>query len=715
VWLPAVAGVVMAVQACLFAAAGAHGALRKFWRRMAAGMAVNALAGCSQAVDVATAPHGVLSPMSRHTLLTYVAAVLVIALAVLRLPTGSRHWRHRLTEAQDVAIVMVAAAVAAAQYLRSFAGVGSGVPASWLNLGMLAIGAAGLIAVVKSMVAGHGPLARPVLWYGAAAAALGPLSVPMMSVLQPWPHLNGSAVVLPAAGLLFCLAVREQARAAPAPQRSSGTLAKAGVRRDSYVPLVATTLTTGLLLTVYLRTGDLPPILLGGAAVLMTMVVARQAVALSGQAALLGRLAHQASHDTLTGLPNRRAFTAAIEDRVADGEDLTVLLLDINAFGAINDGLGAAAGDALLRAYGERLLATAGAGTLVARLGSDEFGLLAPAGRAGTPAEQVLTAMRLPLEINGHDLLMETAIGVATAAAPQSGDVFRRAEVALRAACAAGGHRLVSYDTLLDQRSGTNARLAAELRRALEGGEFHLLYQPIIDLGSGHVTSVESLIRWQRADGRVVSPADFIPVAEETGLIVELGAWVIDTASAQAADWRDRHGPHAPKVAVNVSARQLLDPALPRTVAAALARHSLPPHRLTVELTETAVFGGGPALATVRALAELGVAIALDDFGTGHSSLSLLRTCPVDVLKVDKSFIDGLNGAPEQEAIAVALSGIATSLHLRTVAEGVETAAQADRLRDLGYHHAQGFHFSRPIPADAVDALLPAAEPAALR
>ncbi|MET0416156.1 MAG: bifunctional diguanylate cyclase/phosphodiesterase, partial [Actinoplanes sp.] len=606
------------------------------------------------------------------------------------------------------AIVMVAGAVASAQYLQRFTDVGPGLPATWLNLGMLAIGAAGLVAVVKSMVAGHGPVPRGVLWCGAAAGTMGPLSVPLMVALQPWPHLNGSAAVLPVAGILFTIAAWIQIRDSAGSGRPHRAAPAATHRRDSAVPLVAAGLTIVLLVTIYATTGGLPPVLLSGGVGLLALVVSRQALALADQALLVSRLAHRSTHDTLTRLPNRRAFTAAVEARPTGGnDDRTVLMLDINNFGAINNGLGAATGDALLQAYAGRLLTVAGSGAVVARLGSDEFGLLVPASHGDALLERVLAAGRRPLDVNGYDVLVETSIGVATVPAAQADDLFRRAELALRAAMTVGGHGAVHYDTELDRQNGSRARLAAELRRGLDTGEFHLLYQPIVDLTDGRMSSVEALIRWSRSDDLSISPAEFIPVAEETGMIVELGAWVIDTACAQAAAWHRRHGLRAPRVAVNVSARQLLDPALPGTVAAALTRHGVPAHRLTIELTETAVFGGGPALVTVRALSQLGVTIALDDFGTGHSSLSLLRTCPVDVLKVDKSFVDGLNGPPEQEAIAAALAGIAATLHLRTVAEGVESDAQAARLRELGFRHAQGFHFSRPVPATAIDALIP--------
>jgi EAL domain-containing protein (putative c-di-GMP-specific phosphodiesterase class I) len=353
----------------------------------------------------------------------------------------------------------------------------------------------------------------------------------------------------------------------------------------------------------------------------------------------------------------------------------------------------------LLIAYAERLTRIAGDETVVARLGGDEFGVLAGPGFL----DRLLAADAEPLQAGGHEVLVDVSIGIADG----DGDLYRQAEIALREAMTGAGGRLVRYDASLQCRLTQHATIAAELRRALTAGEFRLLYQPIVELPDGRMTGVESLIRWTPPDGRVVSPADFIPVAEETGLIVELGAWIIDAVCAQAAAWRRTHGPDALRsIAVNVSARQLLDPALPDVVAGALARHGVPPEQLTIEITETAVFGGGRALATVQALAELGVSIALDDFGTGHSSLGLLRTCPVDVIKVDKSFVDGLGGTPQQEAIVTALTGIARTMGLRTVAEGVETAEQAQRLYELGYRYVQGFHFARPLPAAEIDTML---------
>jgi diguanylate cyclase len=344
----------------------------------------------------------------------------------------------------------------------------------------------------------------------------------------------------------------------------------------------------------------------------------------------------------------------------------------------------------------------AGDGATVARLGGDDFGVLLPR-RDPDFADRLMAANREPLPADDREVAVDATVGIAEGS---HAGLHRQAEIALRAAVAAGGG-VVRYDATLESQLTQRATLAAELRAALRHEQFHLLYQPIVELPHGRMAGVESLIRWRRPDGRVVSPADFIPVAEDTGLIVEIGAWIIDQVCAQIAAWRHEFGPGTPaSVSVNVSARQLLDPALPAVLAAALDRHKVPPQQLTIEITETAVFSGSRALAAVHALSELGCSIALDDFGTGHSSLGLLRTCPVDIIKVDKSFVDDLGGTEQQEAIAAALAGLATTLGLRTVAEGVETEAQARRLFELGYRRAQGFLFARPLPAAEIGARL---------
>ncbi|WP_030435953.1 putative bifunctional diguanylate cyclase/phosphodiesterase [Actinoplanes subtropicus] len=702
VWIPAVAGPGLAVAAFRGAAGLTGGALRRFWRRVALGMGAVFVATLSQTVDVGATAYTGMPPISARTLLLYVIGTLLAISALLRLPGGGGTWRQLTTAVLDVAVVAVTAGIASSQYVGWFLDrFGVGASAWWLNIAMMAIAVAGVVVVVKIMAAHASPVPRAGLWWLAPIGLSGPLSTILMSVLRPWPYLNGSAAVLPFVGMFGVLAARAQRRdLTGSGRRRTRSVIPSAYRRGTAIPLVATGMTSVLLATIFVRTGHLSVVQVGGTAVLLLLVVARQAIALAENAALLTTVAHHAMHDDLTGLYNRRYFAAAA------GGGRSVVLLDLKDFRALNDALGPEAGDALLIAYAERLTRLAGDGTVVARLGGDEFGALAGPGFL----DRLLEAGAEPLHAAGHEVLVDVSIGLADG----DGDLYRQAEIALREAMTGSGGRLVRYDASLERRLSQHATIAAELRRALAAGEFQLLYQPVVELPEGRMTGVESLIRWTPPDGRVVSPAEFIPVAEDTGLIVELGAWIIVTACAQAAAWRRAHGPDALRsIAVNVSARQLLDPALPDVVADALARHGVPARQLTIEITETAVFGGGRALATVQALADLGVSIALDDFGTGHSSLGLLRTCPVDVIKVDKSFVDGLGGTPQQEAIVTALTGIARTMGLRTVAEGVETAEQAERLHELGYRHVQGFHFARPLPAATIDAMLSGAEVAA--
>jgi diguanylate cyclase (GGDEF)-like protein/PAS domain S-box-containing protein len=424
------------------------------------------------------------------------------------------------------------------------------------------------------------------------------------------------------------------------------------------------------------------------------------------------QLAYQASHDGLTGLANRALFAERTADAVsaAPADGLGLALIDLDDFKAINDRLGHAVGDALLIEVGERLRATVRPADLVARLGGDEFAVLLPSAtreQSARIADAFIDALAAPVRAAGYELLVQASIGVARHTPDcDASDLLRRADMAMYAAKESGKSRWVEYGPELDAHAVEHAQLAAELSQALDRAELRVVYQPIVALPDGAVRGVEALLRWHHPTRGQISPALFIPVAERTGLIVQIGAWVLRESCRQAASWTAELGDAAPwKMSVNASARQLLEPAFVDTVATLLSESGIPPPRLTIEITETAVFGGGRALDTVRALHDLGVKIALDDFGTGHSSLGLLRTCPVDVLKVDKSFIDGVTGTVEQEAIATSISEIAQALRLDAVAEGVETKPQADRLLELGYTLAQGFYFSRPLPPAEVAAM----------
>jgi diguanylate cyclase (GGDEF)-like protein/PAS domain S-box-containing protein len=421
------------------------------------------------------------------------------------------------------------------------------------------------------------------------------------------------------------------------------------------------------------------------------------------------QLTHQASHDSLTELANRSLFGEQLElaiGRSGPGR-LSLALIDLDDFKAVNDTLGHQAGDELLVAVAERLRRSVRPNDLVARLGGDEFAVLLEgigSEHVGHAADRIIGALIEPITVEDQDLLVQASIGIADLGPDDDGSrLLRHADIAMYEAKAAGKGRYCRYTSDMTALASPGARQAAELRQALLAGELELHYQPIVALPAGDIVGVEALVRWRHPDQGLIPPGDFIPLAERTGLIVPIGQWVVGVACRQAAIWLADPATEARgSVSVNISARHLRDQAVVDHVVTALAESGLPAGRLTLEITETAVLGHAAAFDAVRALRGLGVRVALDDFGTGHSTLALLPTCPVDELKLDRSFLpDG-----DQSAIASAVVCLADGLGIDVVAEGVETPTQADTLCALGYRKAQGFHFGRPEPAGS-----PAHEP----
>ena len=371
---------------------------------------------------------------------------------------------------------------------------------------------------------------------------------------------------------------------------------------------------------------------------------------------------------------------------------------------------------------GDRLLATVGARVrqctrpddTVARLGGDEFAVLVR--HASSPAidsiaERILATVGRPFVVDGLELLVQASIGVVAARPgddPQA--LLRNADIAMYAAKESGKGGFARYVPGMSAHILEHAQIGAQLRQAIDEGHLHLLYQPVVRLEDGRIIGMEALVRWRHPTRGLVSPAEFIPTAERTGLIVPLGRWVLREACRQKAMWRKAHGDTSPAtVGVNVSGRQLQDPGFADEVADAVHDAGLDPHNLVLEVTETAVLTGGQSLDTLHALRDFGVSVALDDFGTGRSSLGLIRTCPVHILKLDKSFVmdNGTGGRTDQQtAVATAVVHIADALGLDAVAEGIERPEQADRLRCLGYRLGQGFHLAPPLPPDEIDALL---------
>jgi diguanylate cyclase (GGDEF)-like protein/PAS domain S-box-containing protein len=432
------------------------------------------------------------------------------------------------------------------------------------------------------------------------------------------------------------------------------------------------------------------------------------------QKELQERLRHQASHDDLTKLANRTLFAERVEGALAVGGDdavVTVLLVDLDDFKTVNDSLGHAVGDALLVAISGRLNQCIRSEDTVARLGGDEFAVLLRERRLDRGievAERILASLARPALAHGHTLLVQASIGIVQGGpGDDAGALLRDADIAMYAAKEHSKGGYACYTPGMEASILQHAELGVQLRQALAQDQLHLVYQPIVSLPDGGIAGVEALARWDQPTRGPVPPLEFIPVAERTGLIVPLGRWVLQEACRQAAAWRRAHGDAAPAiVSVNVAARQLQEPGFVNDVVDALRQAGLEPHHLVIEATESAVLKGGQVLEALRGLHALGVRLALDDFGTGQSSLGLLQTCPVSILKLDKSFVDAIADAEPQAAVATAVILTAQALGLDTIAEGIETAEQAGRLWELGYRLGQGYHFARPLAAEEVALLL---------
>ena len=416
------------------------------------------------------------------------------------------------------------------------------------------------------------------------------------------------------------------------------------------------------------------------------------------------KIAHMARHDALTDLPNRvmlRERLSEVLPQVEDGDWLAVLYLDLDLFKNVNDTLGHPAGDELLRAVAERLRGCVQENDTISRVGGDEFCIIQTGIRDAADCERlarrIAETIRQPYHIQGHLVMIDASIGIAFAPADgtDADELLKNADMALYGAKADGRGVYRFFEPKMDARMKDRRILELALRQAFDNGEFELYYQPVLNLGENKVGSCEALLRWRHPERGMVSPAEFIPIAEDIGLIVALGEWVIRQACADAALWPDDIG-----VAVNLSPTQLLNSGLLPAVLNALASSQLPARRLELEITEAVLMQNSEAtLRTLHQLRELGIRISMDDFGTGYSSLSYLRSFPFDKIKIDRCFISGLGDSSEADAIVQAVAGLAESLSMTTTAEGVETAEQLDHVRRLGCTDAQGFLYSPPVPA----------------
>ena len=430
---------------------------------------------------------------------------------------------------------------------------------------------------------------------------------------------------------------------------------------------------------------------------------------------------HRAMHDPLTGLPNRALALDRLEGALArrrrDGRAVAVLLADLDQFKLVNDSMGHRAGDDLLVALAPRLHDAVRPSDTVARLGGDEFLVVCEQldgpHEAIRVAERVAQAINQPIVLAAGEHFITASIGIAVAdrADADPADLVRDADAAMYRAKERGRGRYELFDDVLRKRVLTRLRTENELRRGIEQDELRVVYQPVIELSDGTVTAVEALVRWQHPERGLVDPVDFIPVAEESGLIGALGDWVLGAACRDGAEWQRRYPRAEPLlVCVNTSPRQLANGAFPARVADIMGRHGLAPGSLALEITESVLMEEAHAPVTVLAsLRDYGLRLMLDDFGTGYSSLSYLKRFPLDVLKIDRSFVAGLGRDEEDSAIVAAIVQMAQTLGLIVIAEGVERPEQLERLRDLGCDRAQGRLIAEPMPADRVDHLMASA------
>ncbi len=436
----------------------------------------------------------------------------------------------------------------------------------------------------------------------------------------------------------------------------------------------------------------------------------------SERRAFEARLEHQAFHDGLTNLPNRALFLDRLEQALArtrrDGDAVGVLFMDLDRFKMVNDSLGHDVGDELLAAVARRLIVCLRPGDTLARYGGDEFTVLLERLRSDADAievaERLLRSLSEPFVLQERQVFVSASIGVSFAKQPLSedGDPLREADLAMYRAKERGKGRWEVFESAMNAEAVQRLELETELRQAIDRDELFLLYQPLVDLASGRITGVEALVRWRHPRRGVVTPDKFIALAEETGLILRLGTWVLEEACRQGQRWLEEGLPPL-HVSVNISADQFQKGRLPEQLQEILVATGLAPDRLTLEMTESVVMEEAEAtMQIMREIAGLGVRLALDDFGQGYSSLSYLKRFPLDVLKVDKAFVDGLVDNAEDRAIVRSVVALARELGISVTAEGIETARQLEQVKALGCHVGQGYWFSRAVGPDGINELL---------
>ena len=711
-WLPTAVGGALLVAACRRTARteSLEPPARGFWRSVTVVATLVAVASTSQGIDVLLRPDLPGPRMGPVMMILDGLAVLIIVYALYRLPTGSQSLGERTRIVLDAGTVMLAAGLFMWHFQTRNAFASGDDASVYFRLPLTVLALVAVFAVVKVMLSRETHVAGSALQRFAIAILIGAVGPVLWGNGEAtWPHLYPTMASLPAVFFFGVWGAESQRRVqlevrrgAVAPRRSS----------FSVLPYVAVAAVDALLLGVTWSSGhEGVKVITAVAVVLTSLVVGRQITAFRDNAVLLRRLDHGANHDALTGLPNRAYFHKRLQTALSRPGDrpVAVALIDLDDFKEVNDTLGHEIGDLLLIAVAQRLNACVRVEDTVARLGGDEFVVVlddADPAAADLAAERMIEALRQPVVAGGHELPIRASIGIADG---RSGDesslLLRHADIAMYAAKNLPGTAYLHYDPDMTTAGTDHAHLGAELREGIAAGQLFLLYQPIVSLHDGRVLGAEALVRWAHPAHGTLAPDAFIPLAERTGLIVPLGHWVLRTALVELAGWIAEHGDRAPGVLnINVSARDLREPGFAGGVKALLDEHHIPADRVVLEITETMALEPGQSVVNLHLLRGHGVRVSLDDFGTGHSTLTLLHDCPIDEIKLDRAFtqaeVDG------RVPIAAAVIHLAQALGLNAVAEGVETAEQAEQLLALGYVAAQGYYFARPMPAGLFGDLL---------
>ena len=715
-WLPGVAGSTLLVANVWRTARAANlpEPTRRFWRHLFLVTILVSLGSIAQTYDMITTADPAGEHVSPGQMLFDGLAIVLIIYALLRLPFGRQSGGELFRIVLDASTVMLACAVFAWHFSTRYALHGGDESVIYLSLALTTLALLAVFAVAKVMLTRPaGFVDRGALRLIGVAVLIGAVGPTLRPVVEPIdPHLFPDIITMPLIFFFAGWAAERQRAADYTPRRGFREQRR---RSFSFLPYVAIAAVDGLLLSVALPASapDRQVIVLS-AVVLTALVVVRQITAFLDNGRLLNRLDHGATHDALTQLPNRTLFHERLDKALtAPGErPVAVALIDLDDFKEVNDTLGHEVGDLLLIAVAQRLNACIRAEDTVARLGGDEFVVVldgADPAAADLAAQRMIEALRAPVLADGHELPIRASIGIADG---HSGDdaslLLRHADIAMYAAKAIAGTASLHFTPAMAQTGADNAHLGAELRDAIDGDQLYLLYQPIVALPDRRVIGAEALVRWRHPTHGTMPPQSFIPLAERTGLIVPLSRWVLRAAVRQLSAWTAAHGVDAPGVLnVNVSPRDLREPGFAASVAALLDEYGVAPHRITLEVTESMPVDPRESSTTLTALRSLGVRVALDDFGTGHSTLTMLHDCPIDQLKLDRTFTQAEAG---RVPVAATVLRLADTLGLQTIAEGVETPDQAARLHDLGYRSAQGFLFARPLSPEEFGVLLTTAQ-----